>query len=180
VRTARGWYAAVGLDAADSALRDAETPQPNRRRSQELATCSDKLVLNLEDDAPLTGARAVFLVDIMQPCWIYPQADLSRVARIVAAVGQFPFNFQIGRDRDVIRLREPATADGELEVRLDACEGELLASLPLAPAVANDAVTRLPPATMRLREGVHDLCLSFTGRGIDPMWAIDSIALEER
>jgi hexosaminidase len=176
---ARGWYDAVGLEAADTSLRAADIPKPGVRRSQELRTCGDKLVLNLEDDAPLAGTRAVFLVDIMQPCWIYERADLSRVTQIVASVGQFPFNFQIGRDRDGIRLRPPATPEGELEIRLDSCEGELIATLPLAAAVASDAVTRLPPAAIRPRGGLYDLCLTFTGRGIDPMWAIDSLELRE-
>jgi hexosaminidase len=176
---ARGWYDAIGLHAADSAFRAAALPQPNLRRSQELHTCSDKLVLNLEDDAPLAGTRAVFLVDIMQPCWIYERAELSRITQIDASVGQFPFNFQIGSDRDAIRLRPPATAEGELEIRIDSCDGELIASMPLAPAVASDAVTRLPPAAIRPRDGTHDLCLTFTGRGIDPMWAIDSIELRD-
>jgi hexosaminidase len=177
---ARHWYDALGLAAADTAFRPPPgVPGSKRRASQELATCADKLVLNLEDDAPLAGPRAVFLVDIMQPCWIFDDADLSGAAAIAAAVGQFPFNFQIGRDRDAIHLGEPATAEGELEVRLDRCDGELIASLPLAPAVANDGVTRLPPAAIRPREGRHDLCLTFTGRSIDPMWAIDSIELTE-
>jgi hexosaminidase len=176
---ARDWYDAVGLEAADSSLRVADISKPGVRRSQELRTCGDKLVLNLEDDAPLAGTRAVFLVDIMQPCWIYERADLSRVTQIVASVGQFPFNFQIGRDRDGIRLRPPATQEGELEIRLDSCEGELIATLPLAAAVASDAVTRLPPAAIRPRGGLYDLCLTFTGRGIDPMWAIDSLELRE-
>jgi hexosaminidase len=177
---ARRWYDALGLEAADTAFRPPPVaPGPTRRASQELATCADKLVLNLEDDAPLAGPRAVFLVDIMQPCWIFDDADLSGAGAIVAAVGQFPFNFQIGRDREAIRLGEPATAEGELEVRLDSCDGELIARLPLAPAVANDGVTRLAPAAIRPREGRHDLCLTFTGRSIDPMWAIDWIELTE-
>jgi len=177
---ARAWYGTVGLAAADTAFRAVKPPEPKRRRSQELRTCADKLVLNLEDDAPLRGERAVFLVDIMQPCWIFEHADLSSVTRIAATVGQFPFNFQIGHDRDAIHLRPPSTTEGELEIRLDGCEGELIASLPLAPAVANDGVTPLPPATTESRAGTHDLCLTFTGRTIDPMWAIDSIELGDR
>jgi hexosaminidase len=177
---ARAWYDSVGLKAADTAFRAADEPDAKRRRSQELRTCADKLVLNLEDDAPLRAARAVFLVDVMQPCWIFERADLSRITRIAATVGQFPFNFQIGRDREAIQLRPPSTADGELEIRLDGCEGELIATLPLAPAVTSDGVTRLPPATIEPRAGTHDLCLSFTGHGIDPMWAIDTIELVER
>ena len=175
----RDWHEAMGLGATGAALRSVAPSRPSLRRSQELKTCSDKLVLNLEDDAPLKGERAVFLVDIMQPCWIFEAADLSNVTAIAASVGQFPFNFQIGRDRDAIRLRPPATAHGELAVRLDGCEGDVIATLPLTPAVANDAVTRLPPVAIRPRSGRHDLCLEFTGHGIDPMWAIDTIELLE-
>jgi hexosaminidase len=147
-----------------------------RKASQELKTCSNKLVISLEDDAPLTGDRATFLIDIMNPCWIYPDADLTGIASITAAVGQVPFNFQIGADRAKIALRPPATPQGELEVRLDSCDGERIATLPLAPAAASPAVTELT-GVLPAREGRHDLCLTFTGRSIDPMWAIDWLQL---
>ncbi len=179
LETAFGWYPAVGLEAAKSEFAPPVAPQERLRRSQELRTCSDKLVLNLEDDAPLRGERAVFLVDIMEPCWIYEQADLSGVTGIAASVGQFPFNFQIGKDRDAIRLRAPMTPESELEVRIGGCDGDLIAILPLTPAVASNEVTRLPATKIEPRTGRHDLCLTFTGRDIDPMWAIDAILLLE-
>jgi len=97
--------------------------------SQDLKTCTDKLVLSLEDDAPIRGQRAIFLIDIMNPCWIFESADLSRARSLQAAVGQVPFNFQIGRDVEAIKLNPPHTTDGELEVRLDGCEGEPIAVL---------------------------------------------------
>jgi hexosaminidase len=57
-------------------------------------------------------------------------------------------------------------------VRLDGCEGPLAASLPLASAAGDDAVTVLPRATLA-GEGVHDLCLRFAQRSLDPLWVID-------
>ncbi|HMN47265.1 MAG TPA: hypothetical protein PKE27_21990, partial [Povalibacter sp.] len=66
---------------------------------------------------------------------------------------------------------------GELEVRLDSCEGEKLATLPLAPAVSSDTVTALPPAKIASRVGQHDLCFIFTRKSVDPIWVIDSIEL---
>ncbi len=179
LESAFGWYRALGFGYADTAYRAPPAAQPLVRRSQELKTCSDKLVLNLEDDAPVAGERAVFLVDIMQPCWIFEGAELTRIRSIVATVGQFPFNFQIGKDRDAIHLHAPRGPDGELEIRVDGCEGEPIAVLPLGPAIGNNNVTRLPAAAIAPRAGRHDLCLSFTGRDIDPMWAIDSIELVE-
>jgi len=179
LESAFSWYRALGFGYADTAYRALPAAQALVRRSQELKTCSDRLVLNLEDDAPVAGNRAVFLVDVMEPCWIFEGADLTRITSIAATVGQFPFNFQIGKDRDAIRLRPPRGPDGELEIRVDGCDGERIAVLTLGPAVGNTGVTRLPAAAIAPRAGRHDLCLAFTGRGIDPMWAIDSIELVE-
>ena len=134
--------------------------------------------VRLEDDAPLSGPRAAFLVDVQNPCWIFPQAPLDRVQGLTASVGQVPFNFQIGEAVKKIRFPAPQTPEGELEVRLDTCEGEVVARLPLAPAAGSQAVTTLPRAPLAARPGRHDLCLRFAQRGVDPMWVIDTIRLE--
>jgi hexosaminidase len=149
----------------------------DRHMSQDLRTCTDKLVLDLEDDAPIEGARAVFLIDIMNPCWILPGAELSPASKLTVAVGQVPFNFQIGKDIEAIKLNPPRTAAGELEVRLDSCDADPVAVLPLAPAADNDAVTELPPVSVPGATGRHELCLRFTQRTLDPMWAIDWVQL---
>ncbi|MET0534371.1 MAG: family 20 glycosylhydrolase [Steroidobacter sp.] len=153
------------------------TLQANRRTSHELNLCSDKIALSLEDDAPVYGERATFLVDIMEPCWLFKEADLSAVTAISAEVGQVPFNFQIGDAVKQIKLRAPATPVGELEVRVDGCSGERIAVLPLALAVTNHAVTKLPPATIPPRAGKHDLCFTFTQKTLDPIWVLGSVEL---
>jgi hexosaminidase len=145
------------------------------RTSQELKLCSQGISLNLEDDAPVRGDRARFLVDIMNPCWIWSAADLTGVRQIEVSVGQVPFNFQIGDAIDKIHFRPPATASGELEVR-DGCAGPLVASLPLAPALASQAVTRLS-APLPEMSGPHDLCFSFTQARIEPLWVLDRVTL---
>jgi hexosaminidase len=150
------------------------------RTSHQLSLCTDRLVLSLEDDAPVRGDRAVFLVDIMNPCWLYRGADLTQPTALSAAVGQVPFNFQIGADIDRIPLRKPATAAGELEVRLDTCDGAKIARLPLAPASGNQAVTKLPQVALDAHPGTHDLCFMYTQARVDPLWVIDSIELSRR
>jgi len=150
-----------------------------RRNSDELKSCANKLPLRLEDDAPRDGARAIFNVDILDPCWIYPHADLSRATAISANVGQLPFNFQVGDDMKKIPLHAPTSAAGELEVRLDSCDGERIAVLPLVAAGSTNAIAKLPPAKMASRSGAHDLCLRFTRRGVDPIWAIDTVQIIE-
>ena len=49
----------------------------------------------------------------------------------------------------------------------------------MANTEANE-VTELPPARLPDLEGTHDLCFTFTQRGVDPMYAIDWIDLEPR
>src|SRR5262249_41963101 len=118
-------------------------------------------------------------IDMMNPCWIFPAADLSKGPSLQAAVGQVPFNLQIGKDRDSIQLVPPQTADGELGVYLDSCTKERVAVLPLAPASGNYAVTELPSIRLPATPGRHDLCFRFTQRTLDPMWALDWVQLRE-
>jgi hexosaminidase len=148
-----------------------------RRTDAELDSCEPGLQLALEDDAPVAGPRATFLVNIMKPCWRYRNAEMDGVTGVTIDVGQLPFNFQIGSQRDEIRFAPPRSAAGEMEVRADGCEGAPIAILPLAPAVANPAVTRLRAKLPPLR-GRHDLCFTYTARGPNPLWAIDAVQLE--
>jgi hexosaminidase len=162
-------YRALGLDADAAESAAAPSAGQTRLRSQELGLCTNKLVLNL--DAPRDAQQArPYLVDIMNPCWIYPRADLARGGRLSVSVTRLPFNFQIGADAAKIALAPPSTPDGELEVR-DGCDGPLLQRLPLAPAThsAGDVVLS---TSVRLAAGRHDLCLTFTRRELDPMWVV--------
>jgi hexosaminidase len=168
-------YRALGVGFAQAPASVAE--RPGRRSSHDLESCSKNILLSLEDDAPVQGERAVFLVDVMNPCWIYRGADLAQVSAIAASVGQVPFNFQIGDDVKKIPLRKPRSPAGELEVRMGSCEGEKIATLPLAPAAKNYAVTELPPVAVANRTGQHDLCFTFTQAAVDPLWVLDAVQL---
>jgi hexosaminidase len=172
-------YEALGMTYAKSAFAAASSPAaaPSRRMSQDLKLCSQAIALNLEDDAPVAGPRAKFLVDIQNPCWIVPAVDLASTRTMIASVGQVPFNFQIGEDVHKIVFPAPATPEGELLVHADTCDGPIVARLPLAPAVASQAVTTLPRAQLSGAEGVHELCLRFAQRRLEPMWVIDSIEI---
>ncbi|HEX6741535.1 MAG TPA: family 20 glycosylhydrolase [Sphingomicrobium sp.] len=147
-----------------------------RRSDEQLKTCTDKVRLALEDDYPAQGPRAVLVTDIFNPCWLFERAPLGGARRIAIAVGQVPFNFQVGKDIEGIKFRRPATPDGEFEVRAGSCDGERIAVLPLAAARANPGVTRLT-AAIAPRPGNEDLCITYTAGGVNPMWAVDSVEL---
>lgn len=70
----------------------------------------------------------------------------------------------------------PESTHGELLVKVDACTGATIATLPLDRAFANPALTTLK-AHPAPHAGVRDLCFVFSGGGPDPLWAIDSVQL---
>ena len=143
---------------------------PERRQSQELTLCTSKVPLNLDGQNPAQQGQP-YLVDVMNPCWIWPQADLSRLPELRVAVTRLPFNFQIGADTAKIVLHPPSTPSGELEVRTDGCAGEPVARLSLAPAMTSNGLAVISGKLPRLA-GPHDLCLNFTQRKLDPMWVL--------
>jgi hexosaminidase len=166
-------YRTLGIGYAAPAPDD-ELPQ-TRFASHDLTLCSENIAISLEDDAPLDGPRAAFLVDIMNPCWTL-DTKLDRPTRLAARVGQVPFNFQIGDDIKKIVLRKPATTAGELQVRAG-CDGKLLAQLSLAPAVLRYDVTELPSVTLPPASGAQPLCFQFTQATLDPLWVLDAVEL---
>jgi hexosaminidase len=168
-------YRSLGLEADPGAVAvtlDQARVDPARtewRRSQVLPLCTQKLALNL--DAPRdVQRRRPYLVDIMNPCWIYPDADLSAGGRLSVSVTRLPFNFQLGADAAKIVLHPPGTPEGELEAH-DGCAGPLLARLPLGPA-SHSAGDVVLSASLAPLTGRHDLCLFFTQRKLDPMWVV--------
>ncbi|MEM1412090.1 MAG: beta-N-acetylhexosaminidase [Pseudomonadota bacterium] len=166
------------------ALTGVPTPPPSnpwRRENRELELCSSAISLALEDDAPLNGERASFLVDILNPCWLWRDAELATAGQVKASVGQLPFNFEIGASIKDVVTTPPQTPAGELVVHLGTCDGPVVAELALAPAVEHFATTTLPSvrlATAARDAGQADLCLRFRSDGFDPFWAIDWIELE--
>ncbi len=171
-------YRTLGIGYATGGLETASPTPPDgeRRYDHQMKLCSEGLVLSLIDDAPAQGERPAFMMDIMKPCWIYEGADLTGGKRIEIAVGQVPFNFQIGADRDKITFPIPATPEGELQVRIDGCEGEPILSLPLAAAAKDLEVTVLE-GELPAMEGRHDLCLRFAQPGLDPIWGVDWVRI---
>ncbi len=175
--------AALGVPHADdvqslTGQAPARDLPARRREDRELELCQAAIELVLEDDAPLDAEREAYRVDILKPCWIWRDAPLGSVASLRASVGQLPFNFEIGDAIDSAEILPPETPEGEMTVRLGACDGPLLAVLPLAPAVDNPAATVLPWASLGGDPpATGDLCIQFRRPSLDPFWVLDWIEL---
>jgi hexosaminidase len=151
-----------------------------RKNSDELQACKPGQGLPLRLPGPSAGGSdGVYRVDIFDPCWIYPQAELDDIGGIAVSAAGLPYNFQLWHDADKVVIRKPATAGGELDVRLDTCNGEKLAAIPLAALAGSAESNATAPlrATLPPQHGRHDLCFYFTRPSRSPMWAIDTVQL---
>jgi hypothetical protein len=111
----------------------------------------------------------------MNPCWIWPDVNLSDVRAVRLTVVAAPFNFQLGADIDKVTHRPASAPGGEFQVWLDNCDtGELLIAAPLEPGTIRRGLTiELPP-----RQGVHALCFAYAaGSRVDPIWGVYQVEL---
>jgi hexosaminidase len=186
------WTAPARKDGSDFAARlpaelrrdreaglEPDVPRPTppepaegsvRRVSQQLTSCTGKILLNLAGVDDAQGSQP-YLVDAMNACWLWPGADLARFRRLRVSATRLPFNFQLGGDIAKVSRRPATTPDGELEVRVDGCAAAPVARIPLAPPARADGSVRLA-ADLPTLAGPHDLCLTFTQPRLDPMWMI--------
>ena len=169
-------YDRLGIGYAHNALDQMKLPPPpqgQRRYDHQMRSCNNSVPLNVFDDAAgPDGVRATFSMDLFNPCWMYDAADLSSGGQLQISVGQVPFNWQILHDIEHVQVRKPATPYGELEIRVDSCEGAPVAVVNLEAASRNNATT-VVNATLPAQAGRHNLCLMFTQPGIDPTWVLD-------
>lgn len=146
------------------------------RNSDELQPCSARLPLRLGGPLHDDGTQDVYSVDIMDPCWIYAAVPLEGLSRIEVRLGRLPYNFQLGGDARNMVLRRPQTRYGELQVHRDACDGPLLAQLPLRPDTAAHG-PQILSAAIAPQSGAHPLCLFVSRNAPDPLWVIDTVQL---
>ena len=170
----------AGTAALGNARRWAIAPALLRTRAaEEMTLCSSGIALRLEDDGATAGTRRVHWGDIMHPCWVWAAAPLDGINAVSAEVGQVPFNFALGAARASVVFDKPRTAAGELRIRLDGCTGPVIGSIPLGDAASNSGVSRIT-ASIAPQTGRHDLCMTFSQNGPEPLWMLDRLTLEPR
>jgi hexosaminidase len=132
-------------------------------------------MLRLEDDGPFAGDRAVYDVDIFNPCWEWKRADLDGVAAVEVRAGRIPYFFQLAHDEPNRKFQPAKTANGELAIRAG-CDGAELASVPLPAQPDADGFVTLKAAIPAQAKPV-DLCVYFTGDTRPAMWVLDRMTL---
>ncbi len=118
----------------------------------------------------------VYNVDIFKACKIYPAARLDGITAIRVEAARLPRNLGLAHDQVKVISYPKVTAHGELEVRLDSCDGAVLARLPLPAGTALGTRIALQGA-MPAQTGTHDLCMRFTAPSDGPLYAIGTVRL---
>lgn len=172
---AQTYFAGLPLAAPVTMAVDAASLLTRRHDRFEQCPDGGRLVLRLEDDNPREGDRAIFNVDIFNPCWHWQQAPLAGIESIEVRAGRIPYLFQLAHDETNRKFKPARTAHGELELHAG-CDGPALASLPLpAQPDANGFVTL--KAAIPAQTKPTDLCLWFTGDTRPTMWVLDRVTL---
>lgn len=146
---------------AGAAQRAGAGPASTWTRSDEtLQSCSNRLVLRLEDDGPAEGERAVYDVDIFDPCWRWKAAPLQGVTRVRVRAGRIPYYFRLAHDEPHRRFAPARSPHGEMDLHTGACDGPRLTSVPLPHGAGRGRIRRprcrVPRAGGR-RRSVHTL-----------------------
>ncbi|KAF1712126.1 beta-hexosaminidase [Pseudoxanthomonas kalamensis DSM 18571] len=170
---AAAFFEGAALEAPDAL--DIDATSLLARNDEQLAMCTNALMLRLEDDGPLRGERALFNVDIFNPCWEWKQADLRGIGGLRVRAGRIPYYFQLAHDEPGRKFHPATTANGELVVR-DGCEGPTLATLPLPAQPDADGFVTLETPLAAAGDSA-DLCIYFTGDTRPTMWALDRVEL---
>lgn len=123
-----------------------------------------------------TPGMPVYNIDLYRACRLYPAARMDGVTSIQVAAARVPRNFGLAHDQVKVMQWPRQSPNGELEIRLDRCDGPVLARLPLPaghdPGVRMNLRGRLPAT-----RGIHDLCMRFTAPIDGPLYAIASVQL---
>lgn len=148
-----------------------------RRSSAELQACPGGdlgLRLPLRPDAEAWSP--VFNVNLLDACWVYPQAPLDGVRSISVDAARLVRHYGLAHDAVKVVQYPRTTPAGEFEVRQGDCNGPMLVRLPL-PNGASLRTLRLSAPLPAGTAGTHDLCLRFTAPITGPLWAIDAVQL---
>ena len=148
------------------------------RSSNQLEACPGdnlRLRLPLTPDSP--AAEPVYDVDLLQSCYIYPNAPLGRVAALRFDIARLARNFALANRKNQLKSHPARTRFGELVVYQDRCEsGPEIARVALPDPAVSEARQSVQPA-IAPATGEHDLCLMFTAPVSGPLYAIDAVRL---
>ena len=148
------------------------------RDGSDLESCSNQPGMRVGGNGTTHNAAPTYEIDAGNMCWLWPRAPLAGVGRVTLTVGRVTWRF--GDEAPGAIVRPKRSVAGEFEIHADSCNGPLLATLPLAPALQEKGQTELNAGmSTRGGDGVRNLCIFATGDPRDGQWALARVAFSK-
>jgi hexosaminidase len=132
--------------------------------------------LRLQPTPDAESVQPVYAVNVFDACQQFPATWMDGVAAIHVDAVRLPRNYALAHEQKLVVSRPHDTPFGELVVRLDQCDGTVLASIPL-PDPAHGARRFVLHASLPAQQGEHALCLIYTAPTEGPLYALERVAL---
>jgi hexosaminidase len=143
----------------------------------ELANCpGSDFRLRVQPMPDATTLAPVYSINVFDTCQLYPATRMDGVATIHVDTVRLERNFALAHDAKLVVSRPHSTPFGELVVRLDRCDGAVLATLPL-PNPDQAGRSFALDGSLPVQHGAHMLCLIFTAPIDGPLYALGRVAL---
>jgi hexosaminidase len=152
------------------------------RSSNQLRACpGDNLGLRLPLTPDSPAVAPVFNVNLLNSCYIHPEALLTGVRTLRVNIARLPRNFGLANRKNQVKSYPARTPFGELVIYQDRCEASAeIARVALAEPLKSASRQSLEiPISPRAASGrgEHDLCFIFTGPASGPLYAIHEVRL---
>ena len=146
------------------------------RTSGELLNCpGSDFTLRVQPMPDATSVAPAYNLNVFDACRRYRSARLDSVRSIRVDVARLPRNYALAHEAKLVKSHPATTANGELVIKRDRCDGPTVATLPLPTTESPRNLVLEGPMTAV--KGVHDLCMIFTSPIDGPLYAIDKVAL---
>jgi hexosaminidase len=145
------------------------------RNGSDLALCSDQSEpMRVVGVGATKGPRPIYKSDVRNMCWRWPRVSLDNVNQVALTIGRVAWQF--GDEAAEVVVRPQTGAASELDFHSDACDGPVLARVPLPPFVAAPIDVT---ANVTTAAGAHDVCVVATGDPREGVWTLAQIRFQK-
>ena len=148
--------------------------------SDQLPNCpGSNFRLHLQPTPDASSVSPTYAVNVFDTCQMFPATRLDGVTAIHVEAARLVRNYALAGEQKLVISRPHATPFGELEVRLDRCDGDVLASMPL-PDPATSPRQFVLDANLPAQTGERSLCLIFTAPIDGPLYGLGRVSLQQK
>jgi hexosaminidase len=168
-----------GATLATSRTRILDERQLRSIEGNELAACPSPNIseTRTQPEPDATTLAPTYTINAFDSCRTTPALSLSGIHAIRFDMARLPNNVALAHDAPLVVSRPPRSAHGELELRVDRCDGPALATSPLPDPASSAARFELTTALPSL-QGSHTLCFFVTAPAQAPFYGFARLQLQ--